>query len=220
MAAKTNRSVHWRALAIDGGDVSELHNELLPKLADAIEELEADNNDWGKRKHRIDAVVLMCGLNDWKRSPMQPGTQNPSSFQRDLIQLCETIHEMVGRHVPIVLPGLPLHWCLGFPQPLRSILVSVSNVWDARKALLADQKSYIDFVPVPRFLIPSDEVKNLLAVDGVHPNENGYRIWGDLIAEAILKRFQSKESSGGTAANVLKRDGGPDRPGVARHSRL
>jgi len=104
---------------------------------------------------------------------------------------------------------------------LRSILVSVSNVWDARKALLADQKSYIDFVPVPRFLIPSDEVKNLLAVDGVHPNENGYRIWGDLIAEAILKRFQSKESSGGTAANVLKRDGGPDRPGgVARHSRL
>ena len=44
VAGKSQRAVHWNALAIDGGDVTELHRELLPKLADVMAEIESSSS--------------------------------------------------------------------------------------------------------------------------------------------------------------------------------
>ena len=106
--------------------------------------------------------------------------------------LCDGIHDIVGDQTPIILPALPLHWCLGFPQPLRSVLVSVASVWDGRKALLAREHDFIDYVPVlERPAVAYSEMKDHVAADGVHPNEKGYRVWGEVIAQAVVQRLRA-----------------------------
>jgi len=193
LAHKLNRSIQWRALAVDGGDVEELHQELLPKLKDAMGELQADDRQRAKKRGQggVDMVVLMCGLNDWKRAPMEPFLRSPAHFQRDLKRLCDAIHKIVGHRTPIVLPGLPLKWSLAFPQPLRAILVQVSRLWDARKAALAAESACISFVPAPRYEGGGLPLSKLLAPDGVHPNEKGYEIWAEHISAQVLPHFTS-----------------------------
>ena len=159
-------------------------------------ESEATNRGKGgkKRPPRVHAVVLLCGMNDLKRMPVQPGSRSPQHFQRDLKGLCDGIHEIVGPQTPILLPALPIHWCLGFPQPLRSVLVSVASVWDGRKELLAREEDFVDYVPVPsRPTISDSEIKVHIAGDGIHPNEKGYEKWGEVIAQKITERLAAEK---------------------------
>jgi len=197
ISEKVDRPVQWHALAVDGGDVNELHAELLPKLEDVLVELELGRQRQGRPPGpRIDVVVLVCGLNDWKRVPLEPASHTPDKFQRDLARLCDGIHKIVGTRVPIILPALPMQWCMAFPQPLKTVLVSVSNVWDSRKDAIGRKAGNVDFLAAPNVQIPLEQLGRMLGADGVHPNERGYKIWGEHMAEQILKRlYKGKRTS-------------------------
>lgn len=83
----------------------------------------------------VDAVVVMCGLNDWKR--VASGTKSPSQFHDDLHALTDALHARLGSQCRVVYPALPLPWTTAFPQPLFSVVLTLSNAWDAQKQRLA-----------------------------------------------------------------------------------
>jgi lysophospholipase L1-like esterase len=85
----------------------------------------------------VDAVVVMCGLNDWKR--VATGTKFPSAFHADLRTLTAALHGRLGDECRVVLPALPLFWTTAFPQPLFSVVLALANAWDAQKQRLADE---------------------------------------------------------------------------------
>jgi len=93
------------------------------------------NNDDSKDVVHVDAVVVMCGLNDWKR--VASGTKSPSQFHADLNALTEALHARLGPQCRVVYPALPLPWTTAFPQPLFSVVLALSNAWDAQKERLA-----------------------------------------------------------------------------------
>ena len=90
-----------------------------------------------------------------------------------------------------MLPALPLHWTTAFSQPLRTVILALAETWDEQKRLLAARRAgavassarpgLVHFVEVP----PDDRGGGILARDGVHPNESGYELWADHIAESL-----------------------------------
>ncbi len=82
-----------------------------------------------------------------------------------------------------------LVYCQAFPEPLRGVVLQLAEAWDEQKRLLSHAQraarpggGRIDFVVVPAAV---DAGRSIVCVDGVHPNEHGYGIWADHIAENL-----------------------------------
>ena len=71
----------------------------------------------------VDAVIVMCGLNDWKHF----GKSTPAEFRADLENLTDVLHQAFGAKCHVVLPALPVSWTTAFPQPMRSAVMVVSR---------------------------------------------------------------------------------------------
>jgi len=141
-------------------------------------------------QHPINVMILMCGLNDFKRIYLG---KTPYQFYHDLKSLIININQLYGKdNVHIILPALPIHWAIAFPEPLYSLILLLCYKWDDIKNMLSVEckedinsdiyGSKIDFIKVPPRW-PSD----ILCRDGVHPNERGYRLWGEHIAGEVHK---------------------------------
>ena len=128
-----------------------------------------------------------------------------SDFRSTLVRLTRTLQERLlkkppplttttsvpqQQHTPlIVVPALPVEpLSMTRLVPLSWFLTPILH--DLDEAKLALQRSFPNLVLfVPQ---PPDDVGSLLrlvAADGIHPNDQGYRLWGNVIGEAIVARW-------------------------------
>ena len=88
MAQALGADVHWRAYSNIGGDVKQLQSTVLPQVDNFLASWAGDGAAASggpvssSNGAPVDCVVVMCGLNDWKR--VCNGNKSPESFQRDL----------------------------------------------------------------------------------------------------------------------------------------
>lgn len=221
IAQQIGEDVGWKVLGETGADVRMMTSNLLPLLEDEVRRV-------GTAGQRIDAVVLLTGLNDIKECFLfaQPRTHNHWSFGRALAELLGSICDTTGGPCSVLVAGTPVDAVPRFNQfwPLSAVMSGVANLWEGQKRLAAEaaqaarirlqpsalqqeasspvartgrpqQSSSID--ATVRFLEPPPSmVQQLLdgakyfAADGMHPNDEGYVVWAELIAQRLLKEFE------------------------------
>eukprot|EP00172_Hildenbrandia_rubra_P002333 Plantae.Rhodophyta-Hildenbrandia_rubra.ctg31103.p1 GENE.Plantae.Rhodophyta-Hildenbrandia_rubra.ctg31103~~Plantae.Rhodophyta-Hildenbrandia_rubra.ctg31103.p1 ORF type:complete len:286 (+),score=43.95 Plantae.Rhodophyta-Hildenbrandia_rubra.ctg31103:257-1114(+) len=173
--------VGWHAVGISGGDVGVMRRELLP----AVRKLKESGEE-------IAAVVLVCGVNDWKRVSI---LRTDYRFAQELVLLIKRLRDIVGKECAIILPAIPgVAEAPRFHDPLRSLLVLLNDRWDSQKERLADTMEKVHYVCNPETW-PGDTKRYFSKLDRLHPSEFGYMRWGERIANYIGKhvKVNSKE---------------------------
>lgn len=187
-----NVDVQWNAISLTGGDVRMLKRKIIPMLT-----RERERGTIGD----ISAVVLVTGVNDWKRiSPIRTATK----FREDLAEFIQKIRMQVGEDTSVFLPAIPgVHHTPRFHEPLRSILIFLNDYWDSQKAQLSRTMKKVYFVGQP----PNHEWgtnpnQYFSILDRVHPSELGYERWALRIAEHMVTAFEKsfKAAADATAA--------------------
>ena len=269
LADELEVDVQWRVFSNVGADVAALHQNLIPFLEQHMTEpgwsgknlkVDSEGNVDMKdciveREERVDAIIVMCGLNDWKR--VLRGDKSPAQFRCDLELLTTALHDHFGHDCRVVMPALPVHWITAFPEPLRTFVLHLADAWDEQKRQLAIENKYgkkcrkqfyssnsdqssctpaetkkkheqkavtislsdssdslifahstcssddptqpslhtsqLDFVPAKTIKCTSTSA--VLASDGVHPNDHGYRVWADHIAETLGQLLRKQEAA-------------------------
>jgi len=190
--------VEWRALGYTGADVRALRAKLLPALREAMRGGEdavdggmasASASSSSSSSSSPHAVVLMCGLNDAKRSVVGRTT---TEFRRDLEALVRDIRDVVGDKCVVVIPATPLEAATLFPPPLAWVATRMNDAWDAQKRRVSELAENVVFVSKPslealRARVTKENggrvVMQLTCADGVHPNDDGYAAWAAHIAD-------------------------------------
>ena len=137
---------------------------------------------------RIDLVVVLCGLNDFKHA-YTSWRRTASGFRHELRELVAAIQQEAGVDCTVVLPAIPVQHAPVFSGvwPLQPLLAHLAGLWDEQKEALHDHARRIAFVRNA-----SDPggyaTPDYWAVDGIHPNDEGYRLWGEHIAQAIVRQ--------------------------------
>ena len=178
------QDVEWIALGHTGGNVREIVTSQVPRMRAEVARAEAAGE-------RFDAVVVVVGLNDIKKA--YRGAQfTAGSFRNELEDLVRTIQQAAGEQCLVVLPALPVHRAPVFDrmQPLQSFLHSLAGLWDDQKRALAH------CLPRVRFVQNAEGTEwwtadCYWAADGIHPNDEGYRIWGEHIAQSVAQGLLS-----------------------------
>ena len=180
--------VEWRALGFKGADVRGLRDKLIPALREAMR---GDSEDGSTTSGTTpDAVVIMCGINDAKRSVVG---RTSSAFREELAALVREVREVVGEECVVVLPATPLEAATLFPAPLAWFATRVNDLWDEQKAHVSRVAENVVFVSKPSLESMRERAAkatgrvarsvSLVCRDGVHPNDVGYDAWARHIAE-------------------------------------
>lgn len=172
--------VQWNAMSLTGGDVRMLRRKIIPMLARERER--------GTIGH-ISAVVVVTGVNDWKR--MSP-FRTASKFRDDLKEFIEAIREHVGQECKVFLPAIPgVRHTPRFHEPLRSIVTFLNDLWDSQKLQLSRSVRDVYFVGQPaNHEWGANPVEYFSTLDRVHPSEYGYQRWAERIAQRMTTAFQ------------------------------
>ena len=153
-----HHTVQWCVLAVNGLNSPGLH-KLLQDAPSA----------------RFDVVVLSMGANDatslcvplrWAQWQNSLAALIDDRFEPDLL-----VHSAVP----------PMHACKALPQPLRWFMGRWARQMNAALAVhLVDQRR--------RTLHwhPETTTVSGMAVDGLHPNSEGYSVWADGLSQHIL----------------------------------
>uniref|UniRef100_A0A7S4F7Z2 SGNH hydrolase-type esterase domain-containing protein n=1 Tax=Chrysotila carterae TaxID=13221 RepID=A0A7S4F7Z2_CHRCT len=178
--------VQWAAFGETGGDVRTMRSKLLPTLADEVAALRANGQN-------VDIVVVVCGLNDFKKAYRSSGN-TAGGFCLELGELVREVKLLAGSDCTVVLPALPVHRAPVFDGiwPLQHFLAPLAALWDEQKLITAQRVRRVCFVRNAE----RDEwwsAKQYWAVDGIHPNDEGYRIWGEHIADGILSHLRAAQ---------------------------
>lgn len=175
-----NVDVQWNAISLTGGDVRMLKRKIIPMLR-----RESARGSIGD----ISAVVLVTGVNDWKRiSPLRTAAK----FRSDLAEFINKIREQVGEECSVFLPAIPgVRHTPRFHEPLRSILIFLNDYWDSQKVLLSRSMKKVYFVGQPANEEWGANPRQFFSdLDRVHPSELGYHRWADRIAEHMVSAFK------------------------------
>ena len=229
------RILSWTA----GADVKSLHDALLPSLRVEVERV-------SRAGERIDAVVIICGLNDMKAPFLRANPSlHPLRFAENLDGLLQSVSKVAGAQCTVLLPGVPFGCAPRFSRiwPLSAVVAAVGDVWEAQKRKVAmrvdrlrlgslqtraeNSQRSLDAgapaiaggsaraaLPLERtvesaaatapaaaasaaadgaascFLEPptsAEIVPAMFCEDGMHPNETGYSLWGERIAQRLLQ---------------------------------
>jgi len=178
-------SIHWKAIGITGGSVSEITQHVIPRI-------QALNDDV---KNRIIAVVIVCGVNDWKRAWKFWDRQriDPSKFGDELASLISQVRESLGADVRVVLPAIQagVYFAPRFPQPLRRVISTVSGVWDEEKRKISEKLDHVLYVDVDWKIFDKLENRDVSSyysrLDGIHPNADGYSVMAEGIAKKMVE---------------------------------
>lgn len=181
--------VEWVALGVKGADMKTIRSEVIPALHARLVShgVKGGTGTEGKvsEADAVDAVVLMCGVNDFKHALTG---RTASAFRRELALVVDEIRSLTGDKCWVILPGLPMDLVTIFPPPLSYFAVYGNDVWDAQKRKIDDVARRVVFVSKPNLDAVRAEVgaeKPLTATDGIHPSEWGYAAWAHHIAIAI-----------------------------------
>ena len=135
IAQQLGVEVAWTALGETGADVPMLRDQFIPVLQREVERCAESGG-------RVDAVVVLCGLNDIKACFLwcQPFTRHPGSFRQALHELIDEIHEVAGHQCAVLLPAMPIDSSPRFNRfwPLSLLVHSSSDVWERQKQLEAE----------------------------------------------------------------------------------
>lgn len=161
LARRLDRSVHWRALGVNGFKAASVRRELVPRIPERAAEL----------------VVIALGVNDTvKLTP-------PRRWQRELGALIDAARERTGPCQVVLAAVPPLGHFPALPRPLRWTLGLRARELDRLARELARTMPEVYHVP----FTPADE-PDLFAPDGYHPSERGYAMWGEILARAVPPR--------------------------------
>lgn len=208
LAHRLGENVSWTALGTVGADVPALMCQHLKEFRVEAERLRATGEC-------IDAVVLLCGLNDVKACFLpgdlefesraaHPFDRNPTIFGKDLEALLLLVLAAAGKQCTVLVPEEPMADSPRFAAlwPLSAAMRTVASIWDDQKkqacvrAAAATSNDHgpslmgsgcdsnctgVLHVPMPPVLTPS-----LYCVDGMHPNDRGYRMWGEMLACVLM----------------------------------
>lgn len=180
LSQKWNADVQWNVFSLTGGDVRMLRRKILPML----KRDRAEREKAPELSSDVAAVVLVTGVNDWKRmSPMR----TPSKFRSDLQDFIQSIRDEVGQNCHVFLPAIPgVHHAPRFHYPLRSFLIFINDMWDAQKLALARTVENVHFVGNPPEADWTTKPEQFFCTqDRLHPSELGYTRWGERIAVQI-----------------------------------
>lgn len=194
--------VQWTAIGETGADVRGL-NLLLPAVGREVKAAQA-------RGGTVDMVVVVVGLNDFKKAyqslPMGSLRRTAIGFKSELDAFVSALHAETGVHTTVVLPALPLHMAPVFTDvyPLKPLLMQLAHWYDEKKRIIAEssrarcaalQHGGLPSAAASRVCFVDDGSAegdrwgaSIWAKDGIHPNEEGYRIWGEHIARSIVKQ--------------------------------
>ena len=142
---------------------------------------------------KVDAVVVLCGLNDFKRLWMG---RTSSVFRRDLDLFLVELRSKVGDDCIIILPAIPMEETK-LPEPLKTFAINLASLFDEEKRDKAAREALTYFVPKPAMEMWRNAKEGghlIVAEDGVHPNERGYDIFGAYVAGEMAK-VQSPSAS-------------------------
>uniref|UniRef100_A0A7S1XHK2 SGNH hydrolase-type esterase domain-containing protein n=1 Tax=Compsopogon caeruleus TaxID=31354 RepID=A0A7S1XHK2_9RHOD len=178
LAEHWKADVAWSAVGLTGGDVRTLHAELVPLVRDEVLAAKRDNQ-------KIEMVVIICGVNDWKRVL---SFRTAAMFRRDLAELVDSVRDVVGPDTMIVLPALPgVNVAPRFREPLRTVFTWISDTWDSEKRTVSEQFSRVKFIARPSGWDFEGGVRRYFSnLDGIHPSDFGYNQWGAYIAEQVI----------------------------------
>ncbi len=183
LAQSLGDDVGWVALGETGADVSMLRDELLPSLRAEAERAQTAGE-------RIDAVVVLTGLNDIKSCFLFANpSKHPISFRSGLSSLFGSIRELVGARCALVVAGTPLDACPRFQDywPLGPAMRGVVWVWELQKKGAVEDDAARAAEPARFVEAPPGLVQpHMFASDGMHPNDAGYAAWGELMAARLL----------------------------------
>ncbi|MFC4257773.1 SGNH/GDSL hydrolase family protein [Marinobacter lacisalsi] len=145
---RTGQTIAWHTFGINGATLAELNDKLpLESLPDA------------------DVVLLSMGVND------TTGFTPRSRFREQLLVLRQALKH--GYPVPIQLLSVPpMHLFSALPSPLRQMMGWRARQLDGVYQSLARQQP--DEFLYLRYETVTDT--SLLAEDGYHPGEGGYRL--------------------------------------------
>ena len=148
----------------------------------------------------VDALVVLCGLNDVKSCFLpadlefetcatRPFERHPRRFGEDLATLLVDLRDATGQQCTILVPEEPMADNPRFSSlwPLSAAIRTVSWLWDLQKQqavlrVVGDPLRCLH-VAMPPVLGPS-----LYSCDGMHPNDRGYQAWGEALACILLGR--------------------------------
>jgi len=133
----------------------------------------------------VDVCVILCGLNDFKK--LWKG-RTASLFSQELGALIQGLRRILGPHCVIALPAMPME-PTRFPEPLRSFVIYIAEVFDKEKEHLAKASAgSILFIPKPSvrwWKRVHERYGGVISEDGIHPNEVGYQVYGEWLGAAV-----------------------------------
>lgn len=103
LAEGLGQNVSWSLLGETGADVTMLRDSYLPAFEREVERVRETGG-------RVDAVVVVCGLNDVKKCclHLQLHTRHPANFGSDLTRLLVSIREIAGHQCTVLVPEEPI----------------------------------------------------------------------------------------------------------------
>lgn len=201
VAQQLQAEVSWKLIGETGADVRTLQSNLLPSLGREVERVSRENR-------HVDAVIVMTGLNDIKACFLwaNPG-MHPWAFGKMMTTLLCSIYDVAGARCSLLVTGCPIEAVPRFNElwPLSSAVHAVTWMWENQKrvaAELANSREVGPHASIQFLEAPPSMVRKLLdgadyfAADGMHPNDAGYTVWGELIAERLLAEWASETQVG------------------------
>ncbi len=199
LSKRCNRRVKWRSAGCDGGMVDDINYFCTGVVQEECQ-----------RGHPPDIVIVICGMNDLKKSisnPLQPTTAR--SYRSSMMTLIKDIHA-IAPDTNILFPALPVQTFNKNSAvnilPLSIFLDIILGFWDSQKKLVADiSNSNVHYLGLtPREILKwyqqndsrndCDDVEAntmLIASDGVHPNILCYSKWAEAAANKFCDQYSS-----------------------------
>ncbi|WP_028115612.1 SGNH/GDSL hydrolase family protein [Ferrimonas senticii] len=123
---------------------------------------------------QVDVVVISLGVNDAK------STGSPQQWLAELEKVVAALNAKVNPKLVLIAKVPPMGLFPRFPQPLRWWLGWRSDLFNQQLQQWAQQQSRIQLTE-----IPADGAD--LAIDGLHPGANTYRLWAQQATEQIVQ---------------------------------
>jgi len=159
LAERTQRCVHWQVLGANGASIARVAALLAATPAPSGATL----------------ALLPMGVNDTVKLTSLAG------WRRGLRAATDALRDAGVAHIAFASVP-PVGWFTALPQPLRWVLGMRARQLDRvllEWAMAAGED--VHFLPIRFPMAPQ-----LLAEDGYHPGEEGYRVWASLLADQLV----------------------------------
>ena len=204
VADSLRAEVTWHAIGVNGADARTLRTVAVPQL------MSAQHTTPG-----LTVVVVLVGLNDWKRALRG---RTPDAFRHDLRDLLHAIKDSLGPDADrtvVLLPRLPIHLAPAIRDmwPLNWFASQCVAQWERQKDAVVRELTFEKL----RVFVPQDDgrrggahghhagcdaaltstggnvdtatalaSRSMWAEDGVHPSVEGYRTWARHMARQAV----------------------------------